>query len=682
MGPEITFGHLGRAALPTTGATSNQPTFGAQYYQPATNIDQVDFQYAQAQTSEKRQNNPIPATVLQAPAQINGVHYSRSIPIQQQGFQQQGNGQQLNTQNGLPYLAAIPAVPLPSQVAPHVFAGQNGPPYATNIKAPGNGAGGGAVAPIINNINNNNYYAPVTTNIQTNTNNGNWYGNGSGKGIGDGNAKAADAASSAGKGNGPDLNSLKDLMNPAGMAPPPEAAMPKLPPQAEGPKPPTPPQKPAAPTATLGSTLEHDTVMDLNKKLNSKDPNVRAQAAMEFYKILELKPDLADLESPYRPLVEAFMVKILRDPDSVVRQPGLLAFETGLFHYPNQKLMGIMKELAAGEGLNGLEPDIVKNILASEKPEEEALKEKQQKQTGKNSSDLAPQPNAAGGRLNLQESGYPIPENPLEQGLKGMHSPAVTAEDLYRVPENPMAQMPAKSKKARAKQDVNIPTPGPGVMDITQFMTPENLDRALAMMPPELQNDPKMRELMTNPQMLTEILNSDPTLKSQANAMVQGAMSGQAMPMPAAPKGVTGKKGAAEAAPSHPMPDFSKMNLAEMMTPENIQMAMQYMPPELKNDPMMKQVLENPAMLQEMIKAMPPEELAMAEKMVKSSPLDLNLLPQNIHEAKQLGYSNVAQGNQAFDGIGYPLPGDPMAPIKVPVGNRLDVTSKANQGTS
>ncbi len=846
MGTGITFGISSSIPITSMQTERSSSTSSATHFQPPS--DEYSFQ-TKATSASKTQNTPIPSEVLIAPAEVNGVHYSRSIPIQSsvqqsnensQNDSKSGNFTPENFKNGLPYLAALPTVPLPSQVAPHLFAGQNGPPYQTNIKVPGSD-GTSAVAPIINNINNNNYYAPVTTNVQTNTNNGNWYGNGSGGGAGDGNgsgnAKDSSSGLSTGNNNGlGDNGALKDLMNPyKGMMTPEMAASePELPPMP--PQQPAPPQPPQAkkqastspPTSLLGSTMDHCVVTDINEKLNSKDPDVRAGAAMEFYKILELKPDLADLDSPYRSLVEAFMTKILRDPNDVVRQPALLAFETGLFHYPNAKMVGIMKELADGEGLHHIEPDIVENILASEKPEEQVLEERKQQKNSPNT--------VAGNRLNIQEQGQPIDDmvasklnsDPLAGLASPMHPPGVTPQDLYPGLDNPMAEMPPAENDENNNSMLN-PSPGAGLPgqssgqpDMSQFMTPENLQNALAMMPPELQNDPKMQELMSNPQMLMDMMNADPAMKAQADVMLQTALAGQdsgqesppmTMPTPSGPPASSAPdisqfmtpenlqnamammppelqndpqmqelmsnpqmlmemmnadpamkdqanamlqsslsdQGAQQSSPqmtmsppsgpsassapdisqfmtpenlqnalammppemqndpqmrelmtnpqmmtellnsdpamkaqanamlqsslgkqsammpSGGMPDLANMDLDAMLTPENLQMAMQFMPPELKNDPMMQQVLQNPDMLKQMVKAMPPEEIAMAEKMIQNTPVSLDMLPQDIDEAKQLGYSNVSQGNQAFDGLGAPTI----------AGNRLDVTSSA-----
>lgn len=451
--------------------------------------------------------------------------------------------------------------------------------------------------------------------------------------------------------------------------------------------PPAPPAKKSVPpTSLLGSTLEHDTVIDINEKLNSKNPDTRAEGAMDFYKILEQKPDLADKESPYRPLVDAFITKILRDPNDVVRQPGLLAFETGLYHYPNPKISGLLNELAEGEGLHGIESDVVEDIIA-----DESKLSVKNKQGLANSGQLA-LPQTTGSKLNIQENGLPMMANgintvpPMALNPTPIHHPAITPQDFdikNNVALNDAGQTnPLVSNNANTSigvppdltpKSLNVPPElnqsngnmPPQGMDITQFMTPETLENALALMPPEVQNDPKMREIMTNPELLTQMLNADPTMKAQANAMLQSSMANMP-PMPGSTN-VNGNAGLPPLPPGGQLPDFANMDLGAMLTPENIAMAKQFMPPELRDNPMVQQMLENPEMMKEMMKTMPPQEMAMAKEMIDNTPVSMDMLPQNLKEAKQLGYSNVDQGNYGIDGIGRPTT----------EGNRLDITSTA-----
>lgn len=111
--------------------------------------------------------------------------------------------------------------------------------------------------------------------------------------------------------------------------------------------------------------LDNATVNLLNERLNNSNAMVRSDAAMEFYKILESNPDLSHPQSPYRSIVEAFMVKILRDPNAVVRQPALLTFEMSHFYSPSAAIIQELKKLASGSGLHHLEPQIAKGILAN-----------------------------------------------------------------------------------------------------------------------------------------------------------------------------------------------------------------------------------------------------------------------------------------------------------------------------
>ncbi len=142
------------------------------------------------------------------------------------------------------------------------------------------------------------------------------------------------------------------------------AQKPPLPPEAPQPpqeQPVLPPEKPLP--AGLAS-LDNSTITMLNERLNSANEDVRSQGAMEFYKIMEANPDLSRSTSPYRNIVNAFMVKILRDPNAVVRQPGMLAFEMGYFYTPTAEVIQKLKDLTRGSGLHHLEPQTAKSILA------------------------------------------------------------------------------------------------------------------------------------------------------------------------------------------------------------------------------------------------------------------------------------------------------------------------------
>ncbi len=141
---------------------------------------------------------------------------------------------------------------------------------------------------------------------------------------------------------------------------------PEQPPQQQPQPQPEPPKQQTPPPANLNlARLDNATVNLLNERLNNSNSMVRSDAAMEFYKILEANPDLSHPESPYRPIVEAFMTKILKDPNPVVRQPALLAFEMNYFYSPSPAIIGKLEDLAKGSGLHHLEPQIVKGILAS-----------------------------------------------------------------------------------------------------------------------------------------------------------------------------------------------------------------------------------------------------------------------------------------------------------------------------
>ena len=110
----------------------------------------------------------------------------------------------------------------------------------------------------------------------------------------------------------------------------------------------------------MPGALDDAMITKLNEKLNSLDDNQRSDAAIDFYKILEKNPGLAD-NPQYKPYVDAFMDKIMNDPSALVRQAGLLAVETGAVKHASTGTQSKLQELSKGEGLFGVESGAAQN---------------------------------------------------------------------------------------------------------------------------------------------------------------------------------------------------------------------------------------------------------------------------------------------------------------------------------
>lgn len=144
--------------------------------------------------------------------------------------------------------------------------------------------------------------------------------------------------------------------------PPGPPGQPPIPPGPPGP-PPASPQPKAAPSANLdGGGLDDDIIRRLNAQLNHSDEAVRADAVMELFKILELHPTLAD-DPIYKPYVDAFMEKIMKDPSGLVRGAGALIFQMGQVKNPSENVKSIMMARSKqNSGLTG-ESSILSQIL-------------------------------------------------------------------------------------------------------------------------------------------------------------------------------------------------------------------------------------------------------------------------------------------------------------------------------
>jgi hypothetical protein len=104
-------------------------------------------------------------------------------------------------------------------------------------------------------------------------------------------------------------------------------------------------------------------IQGLNRKLNDGDPGVRADAAFQFYQLMAANRKLQD-DPRYMPYVDAFIRKILNDPNAMVHQPVLLGLQTGEIVHPSKEVIARLKDLKHDEGMMNLEPQFINDALS------------------------------------------------------------------------------------------------------------------------------------------------------------------------------------------------------------------------------------------------------------------------------------------------------------------------------
>jgi len=149
-------------------------------------------------------------------------------------------------------------------------------------------------------------------------------------------------------------------------APPIGNQPPPMPPQQQPPAPPTPPPPPPTgeklPVDPTAQPLDGQTVEQMNSRLENRNETVRADAAMDFFKMMESNPSLAN-DPKWSADINAFLVKIMHDPSPIVRQGALMTLEMGYVPHPDPQAMATLEELADKNGLFGIESDQAGNIL-------------------------------------------------------------------------------------------------------------------------------------------------------------------------------------------------------------------------------------------------------------------------------------------------------------------------------
>jgi hypothetical protein len=142
------------------------------------------------------------------------------------------------------------------------------------------------------------------------------------------------------------LNGLNGLNGQNGIQP----KTPSQPPPAPTPPPPAQPKGPS--TDLNAGDLSDTTIRSLNEQLNNPDANIRADGAMELFKILEGNSSLAE-DPVYAPYINAFMEKIMKDPSPLVRGGGELILDMGYVPNPSDTVKKRLTSLAKQKSLTG-----------------------------------------------------------------------------------------------------------------------------------------------------------------------------------------------------------------------------------------------------------------------------------------------------------------------------------------
>jgi hypothetical protein len=141
---------------------------------------------------------------------------------------------------------------------------------------------------------------------------------------------------------------------------------------------PTPPQetpKPDLPPDVRG--FDDNIIRSLNKRLEDPDWMRRTDSANDYCIILSANPNL-EKRPEYKPYVDAFALKILRDPSAVVHEAMLRAMQVGYYRYPSPEVLNELYRLRDSAGMLGLETQMVDDAIKGiEKAQREDAKEVQ-----------------------------------------------------------------------------------------------------------------------------------------------------------------------------------------------------------------------------------------------------------------------------------------------------------------
>ena len=118
----------------------------------------------------------------------------------------------------------------------------------------------------------------------------------------------------------------------------------------------------------------------LNLRLEDPDWMRRADAANDYFIILSSNPNL-EKRPQFKPYVDAFALKILRDPSSVVHEAMLRAMQVGCYRYPSPEVLNELNRLRDSVGMLGLEAQLVDDAISGiQKAQIKDAQEAQQQQ--------------------------------------------------------------------------------------------------------------------------------------------------------------------------------------------------------------------------------------------------------------------------------------------------------------
>jgi|GEM_PF-6944109 len=166
---------------------------------------------------------------------------------------------------------------------------------------------------------------------------------------------------------------------------PPAAPLPSDPPPEAEPEPELPPLPvPTTPPPTIRG-FDDNVIRTLNIRLEDPDWMRRTDASNDFYIILGANPNL-EKRKQYKKYVDAFALKIMRDPSAVVHEPMLRAMQVGYYRYPSKPVLAELQRLRNSAGMLGLEAQIVDDAIygIQKAQHQDALDAKQAKEDKQN----------------------------------------------------------------------------------------------------------------------------------------------------------------------------------------------------------------------------------------------------------------------------------------------------------
>ena len=217
-------------------------------------------------------------------------------------------------------------------------------------------------------------------------------------------------------------------------------------------------------------------VNELNESLESESLEVRELAARKLAKIMagtaNDKPDPQDLVD--------LTIKVLKDPNSLPRQPVLLALQLG-YLAPTHKLIQRLLDLKKEKGLYGFEPGIIDQTLATLKQKE--IEGRQKGNTDKNAYLAMTNASRKGAPASVAQPALPEPQ--ALPAAAGLSPEALAALGPNPAPTAP-GQLPGSMPSPEALQAFLAQNPAAAQALAAQLGSPEAMQALATMKPPML----------------------------------------------------------------------------------------------------------------------------------------------------------------------------------------------------